>query len=512
VSMRKTLPLMLAAAALVAVPASASAKGFSYGVAAGEVTAKSAFLWARADKAGTYTLQVATDKRFRKFVDEVTVKATKGHDNSLEKVVKGLKPDTSYYYRFQNGSKRSAVGKFRTAPDPNKAKTIKFAFSGDADAQPAVGSTKPFYNNFQAYRSMARAGNLFNINLGDTIYSDSEVPGRGALATTVKQKWAKYKQNLALKNLQLFRGATGTYSHWDDHEFANDFTKAENGSAIYKAGVAAFRDYMPVTYSSSRGIYRTFRWGKSLELFFLDERSFRSAKASANHTCDNPQTGQPDLAPTGPAATRALFAVVVPSLGAPVSQQCLNTINDPKRTMLGSKQLAAFEKAVKKSDATWKLIVNEVPIQQFYALPYDRWEGYAAERTKLLQFLKANVKNVAFLTTDVHANMVNDARFQTLESGGPKDSGIMDFTSGPVATMTFDKEIDKATGKAGNGQLVTDAFFKPAPPQGVGMQCAQTDVFSYAQVTASSKQLQVAYRDQNGKALPQCGPFTIKTR
>ena len=36
--------------------------------------------------------------------------------------------------------------------------------------------------------------------------------------------------------------------------------------------------------------------------------------------------------------------------------------------------------------------MNETPIQQFYALPYDRWEGYAYERVKLLNALQsANV-------------------------------------------------------------------------------------------------------------------------
>ena len=63
--------------------------------------------------------------------------------------------------------------------------------------------------------------------------------------------------------------------------------------------------------------------------------------------------------------------------------------------------------------------MNETPIQQFYALPYDRWEGYEAERTTLLAFLQRKVRNVVFLTTDTHANMVNDARLQTLEPGGP---------------------------------------------------------------------------------------------
>jgi len=50
--------------------------------------------------------------------------------------------------------------------------------------------------------------------------------------------------------------------------------------------------------------------------------------------------------------------------------------------MLGQRQLANFEGAIKRSTATFKVVMNEVPIQQFYALPYDRWESYAAERAK----------------------------------------------------------------------------------------------------------------------------------
>src|SRR5262249_954077 len=153
--------------------------------------------------------------------------------------------------------------------------------------------------------------------------------------------------------------------------------------------------------SNKNGIYRTARWGKNLELFFLDERSFRSAKASANHACDNPQTGEPDLAPTAPQSIRNAFAALVPSLSQPVSQRCKNQINSPKRTFLGSHQLNRFISEVKHSNARWKVVMNEDPIQQFYALPYDRWEGYAYERVKLLKALQsANVSHLVFLTTD----------------------------------------------------------------------------------------------------------------
>ena len=229
---------------------------------------------------------------------------------------------------------------------------------------------------------MAAENNDFNINLGDTIYSDSEVGG-APVARTVSEKWGKYKLGLALPALQKLRASAGLYSHWDDHEFINDFSRAEHGGAIYAAGVKAFTDYAPVAKPSANGLYRTFRWGKNLELFFLDERSFRSAKAA--QVCGG------DLAPTAPQAVRDAFSTLAPGLKNPVSPACLAAINDPSRTMLGARQYAAFTKAIKASTATWKVIVNEVPIQQFYALPYDRWEGYAAERERLLRFLQANV-------------------------------------------------------------------------------------------------------------------------
>ena len=209
--------------------------------------------------------------------------------------------------------------------------------------------------------------------------------------------------------------------------------------------------------------------------------------------------------------------MIDPEFAQPVSAACLAAINDPNRTFLGHTQLSKFESAIQRSSATWKVIVNEVPIQQFYALPYDRWEGYAAERTALLTFLSSKVKNAVFLTTDVHANLVNDARFQTLESGGPKNSGIEEFTTGPVGTGTFSQEIDNTLGKPGSGQLVTQLFFHPQPPSGVGMQCANTNTFSFGQVTASSKKFTVRLLDQKGKPIKDvsgsaCGPFTLTAK
>ncbi len=293
-------------------------------------------------------------------------------------------------------------------------------------------------------------------------------PATNPVALTVEQKWAKYELNLGEEPLADLRGAAGFYSHWDDHEFINDFSPFESvfssgtidGRELYERGVKAFTDYAPVDFSSRDGLYRTTRWGKNLELFFLDERSFRSAKASKDGVCDNPQTpGAPDLAPTAPQSVRDAFAVLIPSLAAPVSQACLDAISDPDRTLLGDKQLKTFLHDVEHSQARFKVVVNEVPIQQFYALPYDRWEGYEAERQRVLSGLQG-VNNVVFLTTDVHATLVNDARFKTLEPGGPQNSGILDVTVGPAATAPFAQEINDAVGLPFAAGLIDSLFFE----------------------------------------------------
>jgi alkaline phosphatase D len=506
--------LMLSPAALGAT------KGFSLGVASGDVTSGSAILWAKSNKAGTGLVQLQKGGKFgscdlKEAPKKLKAKAKKGNDLTLQVKVKGLKPGRRYRYRWcMAGGKHSAVGTFDTAPKSSKAKTVHFAITGDQDASPLPGTTTPYWNDFGVWRRVKAEQNNFNILLGDTIYSDSEVPGVGGVAgtaTSVAQKRAKYKLNLKQKAWANVRGATSYYAHWDDHEFINDFARSENsfpesdgsvelsGEKIYSNGVKAFRNYNPITYSSKKGIYRSFRWGKNLEMFLLDERSFRSSSADYGGACDNPAgSGSPDLAPTAPAANRALFSGLVPALANPAPPACLAAINDPGRTMLGKPQLKEFEKAIKRSTATFKVIVNEVPIQQFYALPYDRWEGYAAERRELLEFLQQNVKNSVFLTTDVHANMVNDARLQTLEPGGPIDSGITEVTTGPVATKTFASEINDTTGSSSSAGLLRALFFNAPPPTGVGQRCSSLDQFSYAEVSVTSRTLTVELKDIEG--------------
>jgi len=485
---------------------------FSLGVAAGEITPNGAFLWSHATP-GQVRLELARDSRFHHIVQRRSTRALASRDGTIHVQFGHLLPGRVYFYRFRRGHSASATGRFATAPQPARAVTVRFAVSGDADATPAPGTAGPVYNHFEVYSRMAAEHNAFNINLGDTIYSDSEVAGTPT-ALTVPAKWAKYRLNLSLPALQRVRASTGMYSHWDDHEFVNDFSRPENGEALYSAGVRPFTDYAPVTYTSANGLYRTVRWGRNLELFFLDERSFRSAKASAGGACDN--GGSPDLAPTAPLAVRAAFAALIPSLAKPPPAACVERIRDPSRTMLGESQFTRFTNAIARSNATFKVIVNEVPIQQFYALPYDRWEGYEAERKKLLLCLQSNTNNVSVFTTASHANFVNDARLQTLESGGPMDSGLTEVITGPIATRTFAKDIDTVTGSPGSGILISGLFFKQPPPRGVGMRCVAPDAYSYAEVSVTTSILTVTPKDASGHVVTDvtgqpCPPVVIQT-
>ena len=518
----RTLVLTIGAGLLLASPSSAA--GFKYGVTAGEISSGSAIVWARSDKAGRVVLQVARDRRFRRSLKLYLLRARSSDDYTVQRRVSRLAAGKRYYYRFLRGRSKSATGTFVTAPRSSSTSAVEFGYTGDTDFSPAPGQTRPYWNNGEIFQRLRAERNHFNIHFGDTIYSDSEVPGRlNPIALSVRQKWAKYKTNLGNRQLRALRSAAGFYSHWDDHEFVNDFSPNENtfsnnvnidGRTLYNRGVAAFRDYAPVRYTSTDGLYRSVRWGANVELFFLDQRSFRSAKADEGGVCNNPQTGQPDDAPTAPQTTRNTFGAIFPSTGLsqPVSPACLAAIRSPSRTYLGRRQMTRFKAAINRSKATWKIIMNELAIQQYYVLPYDRWEGYEAERQELLRFLQGNVKNTIFLTTDVHATMVNDARLQTLEPGGPVNSGIFDFTAGSAATANYSLEIDTSTGQPGAGTLVTNGFFKPQPPNGVGMRCAVTDKFGYGQVRATRSTLTITAKGLDGKPYADCQPLVLSRR
>ena len=95
--------------------------------------------------------------------------------------------------------------------------------------------------------------------------------------------------------------------------------------------------------------------------------------------------GAPDLAPTAPQAVRDAFATLLPPLCATrCRRRASPRSTSPSRTLLGARQYAAFVKAIEASTATWKVVVNETPIQQFYELPTTAGRAMRPSATQLL--------------------------------------------------------------------------------------------------------------------------------
>ena len=77
--------------------------------------------------------------------------------------------------------------------------------------------------------------------------------------------------------------------------------------------------------------------------------------------------------------------------------------------------------------------------------------------------------------------------------------------------------MDDFLGSPGFGAVVTGAFFKPQPPNGLGLRCAQTDTYGYAEVTVTATTLRVAPRNAAGGPVRDatggpCAPLVIRAR
>lgn len=490
------VPLLFVAVSAAPAPAATTPDrvAFPNGVAVGEVTATAAVLWTRTDRPAAVKLEVFGNPSFRgRDVFHRTVRTAGSDDFTAHVEATGLSPDTTYFYRWRHGGETAPTGTFRTAPGVGTAADVRFAYTGDSDGTLVNG--QPGFNNFEVLDAIRAEDPDFWVYLGDTIYADSGLRPTGP-AVTVDEYRDAYEVNRGYRALPDLQAGTSTYAIWDDHEVHNDFDGQTVDPARYAAGREAFLEWMPLTGGeladpSCAGdpLFRTFSWGSEVDVIVLDERSCRSADVSA--TCGG------DLAPTFPAELRTMF-------GLPASPPagCLDAIFDPTRTMLGPVQLAAFEQALLNSSATFKLVVNEVPIQQFWALPYDRWEGYGAERNEVISFIRGNrITGVGFLTTDNHANFFNDVFIDRFADPEPVADEIV---TGPIATNTLEQEIINLVGPAG-----VAAFQAVLGIAGVG--CRQLDTYAYAlvQVDANAGTATVSLRDETGAVLADFGDPTV---
>lgn len=426
---RRTVVKAAAATAVVAAPLVAgvtaavadtapTAPAFLHGVASGDPLPDGILLWTRVTPVPEavpgsgkgpdtdVTWEIAEDKGFGRIVAKGTTTATAASDHTVRADVRGLRPATSYWYRFTAGATVSPVARTLTAPATDAtAANVRFG---------VVSCSNWESGYFSAYRHLAARSDLDAVlHLGDYIYEYAT-----GIYPPAKYVVRQHQPTHEIISLADYRTRHGQYKSdadtqamhhahpmiaiWDDHEFAND---AWNGGAEnhtpgaegdwsdrVAAAKQAYFEWMPVRPSIAGTTYRRIQYGKLADLHLLDLRSFRSQQAKVGS----------------------------------------GKVDDPDRTITGRAQLDWLKSGLSQSRAAWKLVGNPVmispvafgslpaeltaPIAELLGLPregiainVDQWDGYTDDRRELLSHLVDNgISNTVFLTGDIHMAWAND--------------------------------------------------------------------------------------------------------
>ncbi len=465
-------------------PASSAAdiaRVFPQGVASGDPKPNSVILWTRVELSGDAPVdyEIATDQAFTDPIIVGSLTSSDDADHTLRVKPTELEPGTTYYYRFRADGVTTEWGRTRTAPTADDAAEVTFAFASCQDFNGRY---------YHAWHALVERDDVdFVMFLGDYIYETGNDPrfqdgtaerkvdipegisldeeGIAKAALTLGDYRSLYKQYGSDKDLQEARRRFPFINIWDDHEFADDswqdhsthFNGAMHDQGDEKdtdrktASNRAFFEYQPIDvehdktkkYPDDIRIYRTLRFGKHVELFMTDQRSYRDDHLISEHET-NDDTGKVEM-DTALGSRQLLKKIGFDALEA-----------EAKPTLLGADQKAWFIDKVNGSDATWKFWGNEVmhgqlaiDLSDVEALPesfkgdfyltVDQWDGFRSERAEVLAAIK-DAGNVVVLTGDLHANYANELQ---LDFDAPGDPVAVEFVTAGISSRSFEEIIGR---------------------------------------------------------------------
>lgn len=422
--MKNMLAALLLAAPFVLSAQDHALKPFYHGVASGDALSDRVIIWTRvSDTTGTVTVdwKMSTDTALCVVVQSGAATTDASKDFTVKVDVTGLQPETWYYYQFTINGKTSLVGRTRTLPAGN---------SGHFRAGVVSCSNYSTGTYFNAYLSLARRNDVHAvIHLGDYIYEGSEGgnSGSGVLILpdheiiTLDDYRQRYNSYRLDPYLRFIHQQYPFYTVWDDHETANNAW--EGGAGGHTPGTegnwedrkaygkqANFewlpkREQAPGDYT----IYRTFSIGNLADLIMLDTRlEGRSQQVS------------------------------------PLDQSALQ---DPNRTILGATQMQWFKDQLSNSTARWKIVGQQVMMAPLelagFILNADQWDGYQADRTKVVDHvLNNNIENVVFLTGDIHSSWASDIPGPNYNASTGAGSAFVEYVTTSITSQGSPVSLD----------------------------------------------------------------------
>jgi alkaline phosphatase D len=400
-----------------AAPRAAGDDPFTLGVASGDPTSTGVVLWTRLAprpldpdggmpaRAVPVDWEVAAGPRMAKVVARGRVVASPATGHAVHVDVDGLQPGRHYWYRFRAGGHLSRLGRTKTCADPGTPLgRLALAFV-------SCQSWESGY--YTAYRHLAQEDLDVVLHLGDYIYETASQPGTARRhlqgeATDLagyRVRHALYKTD---PDLQAAHAHHPFATTWDDHEVENDHagrhpTEGGDPRAFLRRRAAAYRAYwehLPLR-RPPRGLtmplYRRLRFGDLVEVNLLDTRQYRD-----DQPCD------PD------------------GVGGGKGVVCPDRV-DPRRTILGAEQRSWLLRGLDRSHARWNVLAQQVVMAELdiHAGPgrswwSEAWDGYAADRTRLLRFLwDRQPSNPVVLTGDIHSYLVSDLKVDNRHPDAP---------------------------------------------------------------------------------------------
>jgi alkaline phosphatase D len=234
-------------------------------------------------------------------------------DFTAQLQLSGLTATTAYAIRIEARAEGTQTvsamldGRLRTAPAPDSPARVVFAATTgqmyrDQDA-PGGG--------FRMYPSILALQPSFFVHTGDIVYYDLWAKS----ADLARWGWARM---YSLPTNYEFQRRVPTYFMKDDHDtWQDDAWPTQQsqfmGEFSFDDGVSLFREQVPM----GERTYRTYRWGKDVQIWLVEGRDFRDA---------NPDPDGPD------------------------------------KSIWGDEQKTWFKETVAASDATFRILISPTPL------------------------------------------------------------------------------------------------------------------------------------------------------